>query len=39
MENKRSLPQVGKVTFFKPRVGGVISVQITSGFTVITPKL
>ena len=37
MENKQNIPQVGKVTLFKPRVGKVISGQTTSGFSVITP--
>ena len=38
MENKRNIPQVGKVTLFKPRVGKVISGQTTGGFNVIVPK-
>ena len=38
MENKQNIPQVGKVTLFKPRVGKVISGQTTGGFGVITPK-
>ena len=38
MKNKRNIPQVGKVTLFKPRVGKVISGQTTGGFGVITPK-
>ena len=37
MENKWNIPQVGKVTLFKPQVGKVISGQTTSGFSVITP--
>ena len=37
MENKRNIPQVGKVTLFKPQVDKVISGQITGGFSVITP--
>ena len=36
MENKRNIPQVGKVTLFKPQVGKVISGQTTSEFSVIT---
>ena len=36
MENKWNIPQVGKVTLFKPRVGKVISGQTTSEFSVIT---
>ena len=35
MENKQNIPQVGKVTLFKPRVGKVILGQTTSGFSVI----
>ena len=37
MEDKRSLPHVGKMTLFKPWVGKVISVQTMGGFTTITP--
>ena len=37
-ENKRNIPQVGKVTLFKPWVGKVISGQITGKFSVITPR-
>ena len=38
MENKRNIPQVGKVTLFKPRIGKVILDQTTGGFIVITPQ-
>ena len=38
MENKRNIPQVGKVTLFKPRVGKVISGQTTSKFSVTIPN-
>ena len=37
MENKQNIPQVGKVTVFKPRVGKVILGQTTGEFSVITP--
>ena len=37
MENKRNIPQVGKMTLFKPWVGKVIFIQTTAGFSVITP--
>ena len=37
MENKWNIPQVGKVTIFKPRVGKMISGQTIGGFSVITP--
>ena len=36
MKNKRNLPQVDKVTLFKPRISKVILSQITGGFTSIT---
>ena len=39
MENKRNIPQVGKVTLFKPRVGKVISGQTTGGLRVIIPNI
>ena len=39
MKIKRSLPQVGKLTLFKLRVGKVILGQTIGGFTAITPKL
>ena len=38
-KNKRNIPQVGKVTLFKPQVGKVISSQITYGFSLITQKI
>lgn len=38
MRVKPSLPQVGKVRFFKSWVGKVISGQTTSEFSAITPK-
>ena len=37
-ENKQNIPQVGKVTLFKSRVGKVISGQTICGFSVITLK-
>ena len=36
MKNTQNIPQVGKVTLFKPRIGKVISSQTTGGFSVIT---
>ena len=37
-KNKQNIPQVGKVTFFKPRIDKVILGQTTRGFSVITQK-
>ena len=38
MENKQNIPQVGKVTLFKPWVSKVILGQTTGGFLVINPQ-
>lgn len=38
MEDKRSLPQVGKVSIFKPQVGKMFFEQTTGGQNVSFPK-
>ena len=37
-KNKKNIPQVGKVTFFKPQIDKVILSQTTREFSVITQK-